>query len=238
MSLRAVLFNFNGVIVDDQPLHQQLIDQIVIDENLRPRPEDYWRFCLGRSDLAGLKDLLTNRGRVVTEAYLEKLIAQKSQAYQQQLVAMEALPIFPGLTALVAQLQNVEIKLAIVSGALQAEIQVVLNKAQLSQNFEVIVTAEDSPVSKPAPDGYLLAIERLNQKYQALELESAECLAIEDAFTGITAAKQAGIPVVGVAHTYPFHMLQRQANWTVDNLAQLELDRIQAVYEASTRDPL
>ncbi len=237
MSLRAVLFNFNGVIVDDQPLHQQLIDQIVIDENLRPRPEDYWQFCLGRSDRAGLKDLLTNRGRVVTEAYLAKLIAQKSQAYQQQLVAMEVLPIFPGLTALVAQLQNAEIKLAIVSGALQAEIQVVLDKAQLSSNFEVIVTAEDSPVSKPAPDGYLLAVDRFNQKCQALELESAECLAIEDTFTGITAAKQAGIPVVGVAHTYPFHMLQRQANWTVDNLAQLELDRIQAAFEGSAPDP-
>ncbi len=233
MSLRAVLFNFNGVIVDDQPLHQQLVDQIVIDENLRPRPEDYWQFCLGRSDRAGLKDLLTNRGRVVTEAYLEKLIAQKSQAYQQQLVEMEVLPIFPGLTALVAQLQNAEIKLAIVSGAVQAEIQAVLDKAQLSQNFQVIVTAEDSPVSKPAPDGYLLAIDYLNQKYQGLELEPSECLVIEDTFTGITAAKQAGIPVVGVAHTYPFHMLQRQANWTVDNLAQLELDRIQAAFEDS-----
>lgn len=237
MSLRAVLFNFNGVILDDRSIHQQLIDQIAIDENLRPRPEDYWQFCLGRSDRAGLKDLLTNRGRVVTEAYLEKLIDQKSQAYQQQLATMESLPIFPGLIELVDQLQNAQIKLAIVSGALQAEIQAVLDKAQLSSNFGVIVAAEDSPVSKPAPDGYLLAVDRLNQKYQALEFESAECLAIEDTFTGISAAKQAGIPVVGVAHTYPFHMLQRQANWTVDNLAQLELDRIKAAFEGSAPDP-
>lgn len=236
MSLKAVLFDFNGVILDDRSIHQQLIDQIVIDENLRPRPEDYWQFCLGRSDRAGLKDLLTNRGRVVTEAYLEKLIDQKSQAYQQQLATMESLPIFPGLIELVDQLQNAQIKLAIVSGALGAEIQAVLDKAQLS-GFELIMAAEDAPVSQPEPDGYLLAIERLNQADLALELEVAECLAIADTFAGITAAKRAGIPVVGVAHTYPFHMLQRQANWTVDNLAQLELDRIKAAFEGSAPDP-
>ncbi|HEY9805293.1 MAG TPA: HAD family phosphatase, partial [Candidatus Obscuribacterales bacterium] len=89
---------------------------------------------------------------------------------------------------------------------------------------------------KPEPDGYLLAVERLNQQHPELNLQASECLAIEDTPAGIQAAKRAGIPVVGVANTYPFHMMQRQANWAVDYLSDLELERVQQVYsQASTQ---
>jgi phosphoglycolate phosphatase/beta-phosphoglucomutase len=79
----------------------------------------------------------------------------------------------------------------------------------------------------------LLAIERLNQHLPELNLKPQECLAIEDTFPGIQAAKRAGISVVGVANSYPFHMLQRQANWAVDYLKDLEIDRVQAVLDRS-----
>ena len=82
---------------------------------------------------------------------------------------------------------------------------------------------------KPAPDGYLLAVERLKELYPNTNLQPSDCLAIEDTPAGIQAAKQAGIAVVGVANTYPFHMLQRQANWTVDYLRDLEIERVQKV---------
>lgn len=71
----------------------------------------------------------------------------------------------------------------------------------------------------------------LNQQYTDINLQPSECLVIEDTFAGIEAAKLAGMSVVGVAHTYPFHMLQRLANWCVDYLSDLELDRIQKVYQ-------
>jgi beta-phosphoglucomutase len=99
--------------------------------------------------------------------------------------------------------------------------------------FSVIVAGDDITTSKPQPDGYLLAVDRLNQTFPDLQLKPAECLAIEDTFAGIQAAKNAGIPVIGVANSYPFHMLQRRANWTVDFLSDLELDRIQQVYARS-----
>ncbi len=229
MTLKAVLFNFNGVILNDQPIHQKLIEQILLEENLRPQSGEFQWFCLGRSDRACLKDLLTSRGRVVTEAHLERLITRKSQFYQQQLKAMEKLPLFPGLKELVFKLRSAQLKLAIVSGALRPEVTAVLHRTQLAQHFPVIVAAEDLAVSKPEPDGYLLAIKRLNQKYPALALKPTEALAIEDTFSGIEAAKRAGVPVVGVANNYPLHMLQRLANWTVDFLDELELDRVQEV---------
>ncbi|MDX2212784.1 MAG: HAD family phosphatase [Oculatellaceae cyanobacterium bins.114] len=224
--LKAVLFDFNGIIINDEPLHQKLIDQLLIEENLRPKPEEYWQTCVGRSDRACLTDLLTQRGRVVTDKYLNDLIARKSRAYQQQLQAIDKLPIYPGLTDLIFQLRSSQIKMAVVSGAVRAEIELVLERSQLAQHFSVIVAGDEITQSKPEPEGYLLAVKRLNQQFPDLLLQPNECLAIEDTFAGIEAAKRAGIQVVGVANTYPFHMMQRQANWAVDYLMELELDRI------------
>jgi len=235
MSLKAVLFDFNGVIIKDEPLHEQLIEQLLIEENLRPKRGEFRQYCLGRSDRACLKDILLRRGRFVSDAVLNGLIARKTQAYQSLLQTIAQLPISPGLEDFILKLQAANLKLAVVTGALRAELEIVLNRTNIAQYFSVSVTADDLMVSKPDPDGYLLAVERLNQMHPALNLQPSECLVIEDTQVGITAAKRAGMDVVGIANTYPFHMLQRQANWTVDYFWDLELDRIQEVY--SRHDP-
>ncbi|MBD1871774.1 HAD family phosphatase [Cyanobacteria bacterium FACHB-471] len=231
MTLKAVLFDFNGVIINDEPLHQKLIDELLIQENLRPKPGEFWEVCLGKSDRVCLTDLLQRRGRIVTEEYLDQLIARKSKLYQQQLEAIDKLPIYPGLPDLIFQLRSAQIKMAVVSGALRSEVELVLSRADLTQAFSLIVAGDDIKTSKPDPTGYLLAVERLNQQYPALKLEPVECLAIEDTPAGIEAAIRAGMQVVGVANTYPFHMMQRQANWAVDYLSELELDRVRQVFE-------
>lgn len=230
MTLKVVLFDFNGVIINDEPLHEKLIEQILIEENLRLKPGEYRHFCLGRSDRACLSDLLTLRGRVVPEEYLMKLVARKSHAYQRELETLDKLPIYPGLTDLIFQLHAAQLLMGVVSGAVRAEIEHVLDRTQLAQHFSVIVAGDEIKASKPDPDGYLLAVERLNQQYPDLALQPQECLVIEDTFAGIEAAKQAGMQVVGVANTYPFHMMQRHANWAVDFLPDLELDRVREVF--------
>lgn len=227
--LKAILFDFNGVIINDEPLHEKLIERLLIEENLRLKSGEFSALCLGRSDRACLSDLLTQRGRVVTEAYLTGLIQRKSQAYRQELEAIETLPIYPGLTDLIFKARSAQLPLGLVSGAVRSEIELVLTRIDLLEQFSVIVAGDDIQTSKPDPTGYLLAVERLNQQYPQLDLHPQNCLAIEDTFAGIAAAKQAGMQVVGVANTYPFHMVQRQANWTVDYLSDLELDRVQAV---------
>lgn len=229
--LKVVLFDFNGVIINDESIHEKLLEQLLIEENLRPKPGEFRQVCLGRSDRVCIRELFANRGRILTDPMLDTLIARKAKAYRQALEALEQIPSYPGLQDLIFNLRASQIRMAIVSGAVRSEIEFVLSRLNLQDNFTVIVSGEDIYTSKPDPDGYLLAVQRLNEKFPEINLQAAECLAIEDTFAGLTAAKRAGIPVVGVANTYPFHMLQRRANWAVDYLSDLELERVRQVYE-------
>lgn len=237
MALKAVLFDFNGVIINDEPIHKKLIEQLLIEENLRPAPGEFQEVCLGRSDRVCLAELLKRRGRFVSETYLLQLMQRKAQTYQQELEKITKLPIYSGLEDLVFQVRSKQLKLAVVSGAMRSEIELVLQRMNLTQYFSVLVAGDDITTSKPEPDGYLLAVERLNQLYPELCLQPEECIAIEDTPAGIQAAKLAKIPVVGVANTYPFHMMQRQANWAVDYLNQLDLEWVQQILSKTNSQP-
>jgi HAD superfamily hydrolase (TIGR01509 family) len=229
MTLKAILFDFNGVIINDEPIHQQLIDDILLGENLRPDASEFRELCLGRSDRACLQAILSRRGRFVSDVYLDKLIQIKTQAYQQHISELEQLPIYQEIGEILPVIKEQGLFVGLVSGALRAEIKLILEKAQLIDYFDTIVGGDEVQASKPEPEGYLLAIARINQKYPLADLKPSNCLAIEDTPAGIQAAKLAGIQVVGIANTYPLHMLQRQANWALDYLADLELDRVERI---------
>lgn len=237
MSLKAVLFDFNGVIINDEPLHEQLINQLLLEENLTLKRGEYHKVCFGRSDRPCLSELLASRGRVLNDTDLTQLLHRKAQAYALELQKIEKLPLYPGLDDLLFQVRSCNLKLGIVSDAIRKEIEVVLDRTQLAEYFQVVVAGDEVTTSKPQPDGYLLAVKRLNQKYPDLNLQPHECLAIEDTFAGIQAAKKAGMQVVGIANTYPFHMLQRCCNWTVDDFNDLELERVQEIYLQKESQP-
>jgi HAD superfamily hydrolase (TIGR01509 family) len=228
--IKAVIFDFNGAIINDESIHQQLIEEILLEENLVLKRGEYRKICLGHSDRACLRNLLASRGRVASEEYLSKLQQKKAQNYVEQIESLEKLPLYPGLTDFIFKIRSSNLELAIVSGAIRQEIELVLKRAELAEYFKIIVAADDITTAKPQPDCYLLALERLNQEYPELNLQASECLAIEDTLAGVQAAKAAGMKVVGVANTYPYHMLHRQCDWTVDYLNELELERIEVLY--------
>ena len=230
MSLKAVLFNFNGVIIKDGLIHIQLIDEILVQENLQPQRVKEREDFLGIGSRAYLQNLLKNRGRVVTEAYMAQLLTRKAQAYVLELEKLEKLPLYSGIEDVIFQIRSRHLKMALVSDALSSEIEFVLTSAKLAEYFSVIVSGHDISSNKPNPEGYLLAVYRLNQAYPELNLQPDECLVIENTPAGIQAAKCAQMQVVGVANTYPFQMLHRQANWTIDYLIDLDLQRVQEVF--------
>jgi HAD superfamily hydrolase (TIGR01509 family) len=226
MSLKAVLFDFNGVIINDEPIHKALIEEILLGENLRPDAQEHNDVCLGRSDRACLETILSRRGRVVTQEYLDKLLAKKADMYRQRLESEESLPIYSGIEHFIRELWSSGLILGLVTGARRHDVEYILERIKIREAFVAIVTSDDIQNSKPDPECYLTAVEQLNQHYPDFNLMPQECLAIEDTPSGIEAAKRAQMQVVGVANTYPFHMLQRQANWTVDYLQELELERV------------
>ncbi len=230
MSLKAVLFNFNGVIINDESIHEVLIKQILIEENLTLKKGELNQVCLGRSDRTILRELLASRGRVKSEDDLTVLLNRKAGMYALEVEKREKLPLYAGLDDLIFQVRSRNLKLGLVSDAIRKEISVVLEHAKLAEYFKVIVAGDDIATSKPDSNGYLLAVERLNQEYTDLNLQPCECLVIEDTPAGIQAGKRAGMQVLGVANTYPFHMLQRCCNWTVDYLSDLELERVEEVF--------
>lgn len=230
MTWKAIIFDFNGVIINDEHIHKQLIDDLLLQENLLPAGAEYKQICLGRSDYACLKDLLAARGRVVSEQYLHKLIANKARAYHEIISKLDSLPIYPDVINFLATIQERSLLIALVTGAIRSEVEFILTKAGIREYFQVIVAGDDLKVSKPEPDGYLLALNLLSQQNPSLLLQPSDCLVIEDTPAGIEAAKRAQMQVVGIANTYPLHMLQRQSNWTIDYLSELELDRVEKVF--------
>ncbi|MEY3332701.1 MAG: hypothetical protein RLZZ176_1001 [Cyanobacteriota bacterium] len=97
MSLKAVLFNFNGVIIKDESIHLKLIDEILVQENLQPGRVQESQASLARGDRAYFQDLLKNRGRSVTPEYMSVLLTRKAQAYLLELEKLEKLPLSSGI---------------------------------------------------------------------------------------------------------------------------------------------
>jgi beta-phosphoglucomutase len=222
MSLKAVFLDFSGVIFDDEAINQALVADILLQENLRADNDEYTQYCRGRSDRACLKDILANRGRIVSEHYLDRLLSNKAKAYREQIDSLDELSLSPHLSEFFNQLQAQKIAVGLVTGTPRAQVEYILQKVELDQYIDTIVAGDDLKESKPEPEPYLLALKNL-------DLKPSECLAIEHNPVGIEAAKRAKIQVVGIAKIYPLHMLQRQANWTVDDFWEIELDRVDRV---------
>jgi len=229
MSLKAILFDFNGVIINDEAIHRQLVDDLLLRENLRPTGSEYNNICLGRCDRFCIKEILQKKGRVISDDYLNKLIQKKAQDYQQIIEGMDKLPLYETVIGFIRQMPQKCITLALVTGTSTQEVELILKKANIKEYFDVIVTGDELTVSKPAPNSYLLAMEKLNQQNPDLQLQPSNCLVIEDTPIGIEGARNANMQVVGLTHTYPFHLLHRKADWCVDYLAELDLDLVSEV---------
>lgn len=222
MGLKAVFLDFSGSIIDDEAINQSLLADILLGENLRANDTDYAEYCRGRSDRACLNEILVNRGRVLADDYLNKLVETKTKAYIAQIEQLSELPLSLHLEEFLLQLKEQDIVISLVTGASRSVVEYILKRANLWGKFDLIITGDDTAISKPEPDPYLLALKNLC-------LQPHECLAIEDNPIGIESAKRAKIQVVGIANIYPLHMLQRIANWTVDNFLEIELERVDRV---------
>lgn len=226
--LRAILFDFNGVILDDEEYHFESFRRVLEEEGLSISRTDYYRDCLGFNDEQLFQWRLGDPDRIDRAGGMERLVSRKSVYYERLLA--EEMRFFPGIRSLIRSVAS-RYPLGVASMALRREIEFALRRAGILEMFHVIVCDEDVSETKPDPEVYLRALERMNQevfRHPAAPLLPAECLVIEDSVPGIQAARAAGIPVLAVCNTVGADELQA-ADWILRDVQGLSVGDIEAL---------
>jgi len=197
-ALQAVIFDFDGVIADSEPLHLKAFQQALAEEGVVLEREDYFSRYLGYDDVGVFAAVARDRALAWTDRHVTALVARKGTKLQSMLEAGEVL--FPGAAAFI-RAAAAEVPIAIASGALRHEIVQIVESTGLDALFRVIVAAGDTPEGKPSPAPYLLAFEQL-QQLAGRPLDRRRCVAIEDSMWGLESARGAGLRCVGVTTSY------------------------------------
>jgi beta-phosphoglucomutase len=208
--ISAIVFDFDGVLVDSEPLHLRSYQEVLEPLGISLPREEYYARYLGFDDVGVFKRLAEARQVTLDDRRIEALIEEKSRVFDE-LIA-DGSVLYPGAAECIARLAA-HWPLGIASGAIRAEIETMLARNALDRHFRFIVAAGETPAGKPSPDPY----------HRAAQLHGAapgSCLAIEDSRWGIESAKTAGLWCIGVTHTYPVAELL-EADAIITSLAEL-----------------
>lgn len=223
LHLKAVIFDFDGVIVDTEPLHYRSFQAILEPLGLGYSWERYVEHYMGFDDRDAFMEAFRAGARELSHDGLEELIALKAEQFQQ-VIAGGVTP-YPGVVQLVKSL-SAQLPVAICSGALRSDIEPILRQLSLDSAFSVMVTAEEVPASKPDPASYALAVRKLAVAFPDRGIVPSTCVAIEDTPAGIASATGAGIPVLAVTNSYPADHLANALRIvaSLDGLSLVDLD--------------
>jgi beta-phosphoglucomutase-like phosphatase (HAD superfamily) len=224
--LRAVIFDFNGIIVDDEPIHFELFQRVLREEGIKLTEADYYDRYLGCDDRGAFTMAYREDGRALNHTELAQLIERKAVYYQKDIESK--MRVFTGVRTLVSHLAP-KLPLGIASGALRNEIEIILSSIGLFTHFRAIVSAEDVTRGKPEPEIFLTALERLNAGLSSDDpIGPAECLVIEDSKEGIRGAHRAGMKCLAVTNSHPAKLLD-EADSIVDSLEGVTQKQLEAI---------
>jgi beta-phosphoglucomutase len=229
--IQALFFDFNGVIIDDEPLQMAAYKDVLREHGIELTESDYYG-ALGMDDKTFVRAAFERGKKQLTDDVLS-LILEGKTARHRKLIEQE-LPLFPGVVTFLKATAR-HYSLGLVSMAMIAEIQYVLDRARLLSLFSAIVSAEDVNVCKPAADCYLRALEKLNEQRRGkrlLPLLPGECLVIEDSPPGIESGRQAGMRTLGITNTVSEKELRTAgAEVVTASLADWTVDAVRHVFE-------
>lgn len=212
----AVLFDFNGVLVDDEPQHCEALRRVLAEERITLTREQYYADYLGLDDRTGFVLAFRNAQRTLTTELLKHLVTKKSQLYLE--LVRTSLRMVRGAPEFVRDARS-KFRLGIVSGALRSEIDHVLAQTGLAGSFEVIIAADDVSRCKPDPASYLAAYDAFTRR-RPISGGARACIVIEDSLPGLQAARSAGMPCVMLTTSHPASALDgRGAALVWDSLA-------------------
>lgn len=201
--MRGILFDFNGVLVDDEPLHCRFLRETLAEEGIELTEHDYYETYLGFDDRGCFSTALAGAGRAVTPQAIHHLTEKKAARYAAH-VERHGLPFFAGALDLLDGAVASGLAVGVVSGALRREIELALRHVGRLGLLRCLVAAEDVAEGKPNPEGYRQGFDRLAATLpaRAVPLAPHEVVAIEDSPAGLASARGAGLRTLGVAHTY------------------------------------
>ncbi|MRR55307.1 MAG: HAD family phosphatase [Deltaproteobacteria bacterium] len=197
--LKAVIFDFDGIIVDTEPIHFQAFQSILQPLGLGYSWDEYLEKYIGFDDRDAFREAFSSTGNILDDVMLGDLINRKAEFFER--IVRQGVQPYPGVLDLVKALSG-NLPLGLCSGALRRDIMPILEQFGLQTAFDIIVTADDVQASKPDPESYLLSIKRLTEVFQPSNILPQDCIAIEDTPAGILSASGAGLHVIAVTNSY------------------------------------
>jgi beta-phosphoglucomutase len=230
VTLEAVIFDFDGVLANSEPIHLRVYQILLSEHGLSLPSREYYDRYLGLDDVGVFTALSNDKGLDVSRASMDALIARKTEIFQGLVRSGDVL--FPGAATCLRAVAGA-VPVAIASGALKHEIEMILDGAGLLEVVPVIVASGDTPQSKPAPDPYARALERLTRR-AGRRLDPSRVVAIEDSRPGLQSARAAGLRTLGLTTSYAADQLP-EAERLVSDIGHVTLALLDGI-AAAARD--
>ena len=216
--IKALLLDFNGVIIDDEPIQMRAYQELLAAENIALTDAEYYE-CLGMDDRSFVEAAYARAGRTPEPNKVLELVQHKTQKWHD--VIADELPLFENVDNFIRKMAS-ELSLGIVSMSSRADILHVLERTGLTDCFDVVVSAEDVSKCKPDPECYRIGFRELDLARIAkghLPIIHSECVVIEDSPPGVQAARGADLPALGVTNTVSADKLRAAgATWVAKDL--------------------
>ena len=216
--IKALLLDFNGVVIDDEPIQRRVYQEVLAAEGVALTDEDYLN-SLGMDDRTFVRAAYARVGKQVEPNKVLEITQAKTEKWRETIA--DGVPLFPGVENFIRKAAN-DFSLGLVSMSRLEEISYVLDLTRLAECFSIIVSAEDVENPKPDPQCYREGFRLLDlYRYRLghLPMTHPECVVIEDAPPGVQAARAADLPVLGVTNTVPEGALRAAgAEWIAKDL--------------------
>ncbi len=210
--IKAILFDMNGIIIDDEHIHEQAFCETVNKFDIDLSHEEYLKCCAGKTDKQGYIDI---ENEFHVDLPIEKLLKEKAQVYLK--LFPENKVSYKGVINLIKKLAK-EYTIALTSSSSRAEVDLVIKEFGISDNFAVTISGDDVNKGKPNPEPYI-------KTAQIISVKSKECVVIEDSVSGIRSAKDAGCYCIAITTTHTRSELQ-DADIIVDKFEEVDKNLI------------
>ena len=216
----AVIFDMDGVLVDTNPFHVQKWEALLTEHGIAFNREALPKQVTGPGNDSILRHFFGER--LAAEERLR--LSEALEARFRAAFGPHAKP-FAGVERLLAECHENGVRVAVASAGMSKNVFFILDALKLRQRFHVVLTADEVIHNKPHPEIY-------DKTAQKLGIPPAACVVIEDSFTGIEAAKCAGMKCVAVASTFPAAELRvrTQADLVVQTLETLKLEMLRELF--------